>query len=293
MSGVDQASRLRKLIENTHGTPQQNARVIAVASGKGGTGKSVLSVNLAVALKRLGQRVLLVDCDFGLANVDLMLGVSAKYNLSHVIAGEIGMAEAVQEGVEGVRFLSGGSGVETLINLEQSAVLRLMDDLLQLESDADIILLDTGAGVSDTVLKLILSGQECIVVTTPEPTAMMDAYALIKRLNTVGTRLPAMRLVVNRTQNAKEAQDTLGAIPSLSMRFMNLVIEPLGSISYDASVPDAIKRQVPLLLSHPRSQASRDIQSIARSCLGLPPTGRRAGLSAFLQRLTSKEGAPS
>lgn len=288
---MDQASRLRQLIENAQGVSPRGARVVSVASGKGGTGKSALSVNLAVTLSRMGQRVLVLDCDFGLANVDLMLGASARKNLAHVLSGEVPIQDAVQEGVEGVRFLSGGSGVETLIHMHERAAAAMADSLLQLEQDADIIILDTGAGVNDTVMRLIQASHESIIITTPEPTALMDAYALIKRMNLLGTRLPALRLVVNRVENNREAQETLRALPSLAMRFLNLNIEPLGAISLDASVPGAIKRQTPLMLAYPGSAAARDIQAIARSFLGLQAQPR-TGLSSFFKRFLAKEVAP-
>ncbi len=288
---VDQASRLRQLIERNQGVGK-GARVVSVASGKGGTGKSVLAVNLAVALRRMGQRVLVLDCDFGLANVDLMLGASARRNLAHVLSGEIMINDAVQEGVEGVRFLSGGSGVEALVHMHEKAAAAMTDSLLQLEQDADIILLDTGAGVNDTVMRLIQASHESVIITTPEPTALMDAYALLKRLNLMGTRLPALRLVINRVENSREAQETLRALPSLAMRFLNLNIEPLGSIAFDPSVPSAIKRQTPLLLAYPGSAAARDIQKIAQLFMGIQATPR-TGLSSFFRRFLAKEVAPS
>lgn len=289
MYAQDQAAKLRELVESTHGLAQR-PRIVAITSGKGGTGKSTLSVNLAIAMRRMGRRVLLIDADFGLANVDLMLGVTSEKSLAQVMSGEISPKEALQTGVEGVQFLSGGSGVEALLNLGGEAMEGMLARLLQLESDADMILLDTGAGVNPIVLRIIEAANETVVVTTPEPTAVMDAYALIKTISQKEQR-PVLRLVVNRVENRREAAETPEAIISLARQNMSIAIDLLGTISTDPAVPQSIKRQTPILISHPGAQVSRDIAGIARKLLGVAQDTRAAGLSAFLRRLMRPSAA--
>ncbi len=289
MHAKDQAARLRELVEGAHSTAS-SVRVIAVTSGKGGTGKSVLSVNLAIAFRRMGKRVLLIDADFGLANVDLMLGISSSKTLADVLSGRLAPTDAIQEAVEGVRFLSGGSGVEELIAMDAQAVGSLISRLLQLEGDTDIILVDTGAGVNPVVLRLIQAVSEAVIVTTPEPTAVMDAYALIKILSMAEQR-PALRLVVNRVVTRREATETPEAIISLARKNMHMAIDLLGTVAADPLVPQTIKRQIPLLVAHPGVQASRDVQLIAGKLLGVAPSTEGAGLSMFFQRLLRPRAA--
>lgn len=289
MYAQDQAARLRELVESAHGLAS-GPRVVAVTSGKGGTGKSVLSVNLAIAMRRMGKRVLLIDSDFGLANVDLMLGVTSEKNLAQVLSGDISPRDAIQTGVEGVQFLSGGSGVEALFSMDGDVMEGMISSLLQLESDADMILLDTGAGVNPIVLRMVAAANETIVVTTPEPTAVMDAYALIKTVSQKEPK-PALRLVVNRVETRREATETPEAIISLARRNMSVAIDLLGTIAFDSIVPQSIKRQVPVMVSHPISQVSMDIDRIAHRLLGLSTGVRTAGFSAFLKRLLRPRAA--
>jgi len=283
MYGNDQAAKLRELIESTHGVTATQ-RVVAVASGKGGTGKSTLSVNMAIAMRRAGKRVLVIDADFGLANVDLMLGVSSENSLAQVLSGDIDPNDVMQTGLEGVQFLSGGSGVEALLSMEGEAADAMISRLLQIKCDADIILLDTGAGVNPIVLRMIAAANETVIVTTPEPTAVMDAYALIKTASQREPK-PIFRLIVNRVENRREAVEIPEAIISLARKNLSSTIDLLGTVATDPVIPYSIKRQIPVLVSHPSSQVAMDIDAAARRLVGVSTPTRSTGLSAFITRL--------
>ena len=260
----DQAEKLRELVKK-----KQEIRVISVASGKGGVGKSIISVNLAVALSRLGVRVLVVDADFGLANIDIMLGVTSKYNVSNFLRGEKSVSEIIQLGHEGVRFISGGSGMNELLNMDEEQLAGLLSGLTQLESPVDMIIIDNGAGINDNILQMVLASSETIVITTPEPTAILDAYALVKTIVKLDNSHP-LHLLINKCENKKEAQRVSEGFIEVIGRHLGKNINPLGLIMYDHNVPLSIKRQVPITVSDPECGTSQSIHQISRAILELP-----------------------
>ena len=180
---MDQAENLRNMIRKQNQNNIKNARVIAITSGKGGVGKSNLSVNLALELTRMGKKVIILDADFGLANVEVMFGVIPEYNLSDLMFKGKEIKDIITEGPEGVGFISGGSGIANLINLDQEQVKRLVGKMTDLEELADVIIIDTGAGIAPSVMEFLLASPETIIVTTPEPTSVTDSYALLKALS--------------------------------------------------------------------------------------------------------------
>ena len=276
----DQAQPLRELV----GKSNSGMKIVSIASGKGGVGKSSISVNLAIALSRLGMRVLVVDADFGLANVDVMLGVNSKYNMSHLIQGEKKLYEIIQEGYDGVRFISGGSGVYELLRMDEDQVKNILQDILVLRDPADILLFDMGAGVNDNIMRLLVSSTETIVVTTPEPTAILDAYALIKM---VLKRVPShpIRLIMNKSDSRKEAETVTQGFKEVVRRNLGVEIESIGYVLYDQEVTRSIKRQTPIIISHPGGASAKEIMSIARTLLDLPA---RQGSTSRLSRLFSR-----
>jgi len=180
----DQAERLRELVNSkNHRANSRKARIIAVTSGKGGVGKTNLSVNLSICLSKLGQKVTLIDTDLGLANIDLMLGMIPKYHLGHFFSGERDLADVVMEGPAGVRIIAGGSGLQELANIDSWQLDNCIERLFTLDEDNDFIILDTGAGISSKVIRFLLAAEEIIVVTIPEPTSIADAYGVIKILS--------------------------------------------------------------------------------------------------------------
>jgi flagellar biosynthesis protein FlhG len=287
----DQAGALRQIIANIRGqrtrAPGAGARVVVVTSGKGGVGKTNIAVNLALALSRKGLRVLIFDADFGLANVDVILGVTPAYDLAHVVRHRGDIRDAVCDGPYGVRFISGGSGVHELIRLSAGQLAVLMDNLLQLDDMADVVLLDTGAGVSDHILSMVGAAQEVVVVTTPEPTSIMDAYALIKFLTARAEGGPRVRLVVNRADSEGEAADTLRKVAAVVRLYLRTEIEELGFVLSDPAVSKAVRLQRPFVLSFPQSAAARNIETLAWRFMGTEPE-RRPGLRAFFTRMAGR-----
>ncbi|NLB28807.1 MAG: MinD/ParA family protein [Clostridiales bacterium] len=264
----DQAQSLREMVER-NATPRRAIKIATVASGKGGVGKSSLCVNIAIALSALGYRVLVVDADFGLANIDVMLGVSAKYNMGHLIRGERTIAEIIQEGHNGVRFISGGSGVFELLQMDENSLRLIMRDLIGLNDPADVILFDAGAGINDHLLQLIEASTETIIITTPEPTSILDAYALVKTIvGDVGQR--NLRLIMNKCESRKEAQTAVEGFAQVIRRHLRLEIKPLGYVLYDRDVVNSIKSQTPVMISDPGGATSKNILDITRTLMDIP-----------------------
>lgn len=288
----DQAHKLRKLVENRQTAEQRDAfaeesfvrtpraRIIAITSGKGGVGKTNLAVNLAIALTALDKRVLIIDADLGMANVDVVLGTSSQYNFLHLMQEEVSVDDIISEGPCGIKYLSGGSGIEQLANLSYNELKCMMQKLYRCEAFADIILLDTGAGLGKNVLNFLTSSDEVVLVTTPEPTAMTDAYAIMKAYSQYSTA--PIRLVVNRVFDEAEGADVLHKLSKTAERFLGLPLEFLGQIYEDRNLMKAVKLQRPLLLAYPGSVASRCIKRIAVNLL--EGGGEVGGLQGFLEK---------
>jgi len=270
LTTTDQATRLRELVGK-----KQQIRVVSVASGKGGVGKSCITVNLAVALSRLGVRVLILDADFGLANIDVMLGATSKFNVSHVLRGEKTLSEIIQLGHEGVRFISGGSGVSDLLNLEEEKVMKVFDSVVGIEAPVDFIIIDIGAGVNENIVQMILASTETIVVTTPEPTAILDSYALVKTIVNRDMAHP-IHILFNKCDSRKEAEHVEEGFIEVVGRHLGKNINPLGLIMYDNEMTLSIKRQTPITVGSPGNVTSREIDMIARDLMQMP-SGKTAG----------------
>jgi len=276
---MDQAQNLRELVGR-----KQELKAITIASGKGGVGKSSLAVNLAVSLSRLGVRVLVVDADFGLANVDVMLGVTSKYDVSYFLRGEKTLHEIIQLGHEGVRFISGGSGVNDLLNMDEDQLAGLMSGIVNLDAPIDLILIDCGAGIHENILQMILASSETIIVTTPEPTAILDAYALVKTIVKRDASHP-LHVLINKCEGKKEAQRVQEGFIEVVGRHLGKNINPLGLIMYNHDVPISIKRQIPISVSDPSCSTSREVETIARAVMDLPA---EKSSSSLLSRVFSR-----
>lgn len=237
-------------------------RAIAVSSGKGGVGKTSLSVNLALCLAKMGRRVTLFDADLGMANAEVMLGLVPPYSLYEVLYGEKTLEEITVQGPLGINVISGGSGFLEMANLDRDRRHRLLKMLNQFSGRDDFVLIDTGAGINKNVLGFVAAAGEVIIVVTPEPTSLTDAYALIKVLANFKVH-SEVRLVVNRAADRREAMRTLGRIQAAGERFLEIKINSLGWIPEDRSVSQAIKRQEPFFLTSPNSPASRSVAGIA------------------------------
>ncbi len=279
---MDQASKLRQLIRQDSDRPAHRARVLAVTSGKGGVGKSNISVSLSLAAASMGRDVVLIDCDLGLANVDVLLDLQVKHNLSHLLTGEASLNDVLVPAPGGLRVLPGAAGVSELADLkdgEQDILLSALDKLVQ---TTELIVLDTGAGISRRVVEFCLASGEVVVVTTPEPTAIADAYAMIKVLGQADPNLRVW-LVVNMANSRSEAEQILDRITLLTRRFMGLEVQRAGYVLADPRVPHAVRRRLPFSLAYPSCQAAICVGEVARS-LGLSRS-REGGGEGFLRRM--------
>lgn len=303
-SSADQAQALRVMAARRRPSEPVRrlggaARVLAVASGKGGVGKTNVAVNLAVTFAKQGYQVVVLDCDLGLANVDALLGLHPKFTLQHVLTRQRRLEEVVLEGPAGVRIVPGASGLSELADLTDAQRDDLMARLGGIDGMADIVILDTGAGISANVLQFVVAAGDVLIVTTPEPTAITDAYALIKVVTSRVTQARGeapmrMRLVVNQTMNDAEARETATNIVTVAKRFLDVDIEPLGGIPADPAVLRAVRSQGPFTLLTPRAPASQAVERLAMRILGdssfddgeLPGTVDRGRTSSAATRPT-------
>jgi flagellar biosynthesis protein FlhG len=261
-----------------------HVRSLAIASGKGGVGKSTLAANLALALGERGARVLLVDADFSQANLDLLLGVHPRWDLSHVLQGEKSLEEIVVQGPYGVRLVPAASGSPELADLDDYRLEVLWRGMSQLESDADVVLVDTASGVHRSVTWLCRAAREVLVVTTPEMPAFSDAYALIKLLQKQGLTRPP-HLVVNHADSPEEAEETAHRIRLVARRFLSLDLGVWGSVPADPAVARAVRLQEPLVTAFPQSPASIAIRALSEHLWDVVPPDPRVLPETHPQRL--------
>ncbi|MDR2659272.1 MAG: MinD/ParA family protein [Spirochaetaceae bacterium] len=265
----DQAEQLRELVRtkesNADSPPHiksKKTRIITIASGKGGVGKTNLSVNMALAYARTGKKVIVMDADLGLANVNVMLKMVPKWNLYHVIRKQKTMREILTETEYGISIVAGASGFSKIANLTEDERTNFIDELNTL-SKADIIIIDTSAGVSSNVMDFIAAADDAIIITTPEPTAITDAYGIVKIIATeIESHEMGLKLVVNRVHSVAEAKKVADRMISITGQFLNIKLDYLGFVYDDATVSQAVFRQLPFMIESPRSKAAQCIQHI-------------------------------
>jgi flagellar biosynthesis protein FlhG len=280
---MDQAGRLRKLV---YRRLEERSRVIAIASGKGGVGKTNIALNLGLILARQGLRTLLFDADLGLANVDILMGLVPRYSLKEVIGGQCTLEEVIIRGPHDLLLVPGASGIQELADLDPPARDRLIHDLAFLATKVDIILVDSGAGISRTVFSFAAAAGEAIVVATPEPTSITDAYGLIKGLQRLKV---SMHLIVNRATNKLEGQQAAGRLQGACRRFLQLELPLLGIIPEDSRVGQAVRCQQPFSELFPRCPAARALEEAAAKLQGQElPAGRSQGFWQRLGRLLGR-----
>lgn len=267
------------------GGESERLRVIGITSGKGGVGKTTVAVNLGLQAARLGKRVLIVDGDLGLANVEILLGHVPEKNMAHLLEGSATIDEVLAEGPWGLRFLPGGSGLHRLAELDESQKMKLLAALDPLEDRFDLVILDSPAGIGGNALFFVGSCQEAILVVTPEPTSLTDAYVALKGLNEQrGIR--SFHVVVSQSPNDATARQIFERLGRLSDRFLDATLHYLGPIPKDEHVHRAIMAQKPLATLHPLSPASRALEGITAHLLETPPpTTLDGGLKFLWQRL--------
>jgi len=294
----DQAEKLREIMKRKNtGTVAAKAapaakpsvksadkpRIITVTSGKGGVGKTNLSVNMALAFARIGKKVIVMDADLGLANVNVMLNMIPKYNLYHVIKKQKTIREILVETEYGISIVAGASGFSQIANLGEEDRKDFIKELDSL-SNADIIIIDTSAGVSSNVLDFIAAADDAVIITTPEPTAITDAYGIIKIIATEYDSLNmGLKLVVNRARGAAEAKSVADRMINISGQFLNLKVDYLGFIYDDTSVPHAVIRQKPFMVVDPKCKASICVQHIVER-MDRNKHGESHGFGAMLKR---------
>lgn len=287
--GLGQRMAMHRQSDQADGIRKMNkihpVRVIAITSGKGGAGKTNLSVNIGIALAQAGRRVALLDADMGLANVDILLGIYPKFNLSHVLSGDKALAEIMLDGPSGLRVIPGASGIQKMAELstvEQAAVVRAFSEI---DQDLDVLIVDTAAGISASVVNFARACQEIIVVVCDEPTSLTDAYAFIKLLNR-DYGLPNFHVIANMVQTVQQGQALFQKLTKVTDHYLDVTLRFVGVVPYDEWLRKAVQKQVPVVVAFPESKASVAIKEIAGKIDGWPIKAQAGSyIEFFIERL--------
>lgn len=288
---MDQAEQLRNIIKaGTQSTQRPLARVITVTSGKGGVGKSNVAINLAIQMKKRGQRVIILDADLGMANIEIMFGTMPKHNLCDLIYQGKNITEIITWGPGEVGFISGGSGIAGLSNLSREYLTYIIQNLVELDAIADVIIVDTGAGIGEAVMEFLVASGEIIVVTTPEPTSITDSYSLLKALN----RHPRFRkedssikVIANKVDSEDAGNSLFNKLHSVVSGYLFLPIEYLGAIPQDKMLSTAVMQQIPVSLAHPNTKSAKAFEDITDRLMNIEQSGKikKRGMAAFFSHI--------
>ncbi|WP_090367526.1 MinD/ParA family protein [Ferrimonas sediminum] len=280
----DQASGLRKMAQQK----QKMVKVIAVTGGKGGVGKTNVSINLATSLAQKGQKVLVLDGDLGLANVDVLLGLRVTRNLSHVISGECSLSEVLVEGPKGVFIVPAASGTQEMVELTAAQHVGLIRAFSELEDEFDVLIVDTAAGISEMVLSYSRAAQEVMVVVCDEPTSITDAYALIKILSREHGVF-RFRIVANMVRSLREGMELFAKLSKVTDRFLDVALELVATIPFDENVRKAVRKQRVVVEAFPRAPASIAYQGLSNKVMSWPTPDNPGGhLEFFVERLVRR-----
>lgn len=279
---VDQADNLRQMVPQRS---ESHLRVVAITSGKGGVGKTNVTANLAVLAARQGRRVLIVDADLGLANVEILFGLKPRYHMGHLLDASVPLDEVMATGPHGVRVLPAGSGIQGLTRLDDAQKLRLVTAFDLIEDAFDVVLIDSSAGIGDNVLFFVGAAQEAVLIVTVEPTSLTDAYAAVKVLSQqAGVRY--FNVVVNSAPNEQSARDIFETLTSVTNRFLNARVRYLGHLPRDENMHRAIMSQRPLVDAFPHSPSSRALATLSEKLFNEPaPAPLDGGMKLLWQRL--------
>lgn len=292
----DQAQILRGMMERRTETaivepaaPRRQARTIAVTSGKGGVGKSNVALNLAIALSKIGHSVCLLDANLGLGNIDLLCGLNGYWNLSHVVSGARTVPEIVLEGPCGIHVVPGASGLFDSADCSPIAQREILSQLEELERHHEYLIIDTGTGIHRTVRQFVSAAETVLIVTTPEPTAIADAYATLKALST-GTELFQPHILVNQAESPEQAREIIARVQQTARTFLHLTVSSAGHIPRDPAVPAAVARRKPFVADGTRSAAGLAVEQLARRVVNLsqPNSDRSSFFSQFTRMLEHK-----
>jgi flagellar biosynthesis protein FlhG len=282
---ADQAAGLRRMAKN------RPVQVIAVASGKGGVGKTNVSANLSLALAAAGQDVLLMDADLGLANVDLLLGIQSKYNLSHVISGERTLEEVIVDGPEGLKIIPAASGTQKMSELNPSEHAGIIRAFSEISVPVDTLVVDTAAGISDSVISFTKASNEILVVVCNEPTSLTDAYALIKVLNEEHG-VQRFNILANMMRTPKEGLNMFAKLNKVTDHYLDVALDYVGAIPYDEYLVKAVKKQQAVTQAYPQSPSSLAFRKIAKQVADWPLPDKASGhLEFFVERLIQYSAA--
>lgn len=280
---LDQASGLRRMSQNNN----NGVKVIAVTGGKGGVGKTNTSLNMAIAMGQQGHRVLVLDADLGLANCDVMLGLRVEKNLSHVLSGECELEDVLVEGPAGIRIVPATSGSQNMVELTPSEHAGLIRAFSELNSDYDVLIVDTAAGISDMVLSFSRASQDVVVVVCDEPTSITDAYALIKVLSREHG-VYKFKIVANMVRSLREGQELFAKLSKVTDRFLDVALELVATVPYDENMRKAIRRQKTIVELFPNSPASVAFKSLASKAVSWPIPNQPSGhLEFFIEKLVN------
>ncbi|MES9834140.1 MAG: MinD/ParA family protein [Candidatus Thiodiazotropha sp. LLP2] len=260
-------------------------RVIAVTGGKGGVGKTNISANLGIAMSEIGRRVMLLDADMGLANLDVVLGLHAKLNLSHVMRGEASLEDIIVTGPKGMKVVPGASGIQHMAEMSPAENAGLIHAFSEVANDVDVLLIDTAAGISDLVISFSRAAQEQIVVVCDEPASITDAYAIIKLLNREHG-VSRFRILANMVKTVQEGRDLYNKMCRVTDQYLDVMLSYMGSIPYDEQLRKAVKSQKPVVEAFPRSRVAQAFKNLAKKADNWPvPTGVSGDLQFFVERL--------
>ena len=257
-----------------------HTRVIAVTSGKGGVGKTNIVANLGYTFARMGKKVLILDADLGLGNLDVLLGLAPKYNLSHVIMGEKSVGDIIVEGPGNMLILPASSGIQELTQLTAQQKVKILSELDGVIDSVDLLLIDTAAGISSNVMDFNVTAQEIIVVVSPEPTAITDAYALMKVLSLKYAE-KCCKIIVNLASTTEQGREVFRQLHLVTERFLDMTVDYLGSVLVDAKMTEGVKKQKLVSDLYPDTHASKCFEDLARKIFTQPPTNVPKGDSNF------------
>lgn len=279
---LDQAESLRKLMNQKDSEKVNKAKIITITSGKGGVGKSNFVVNLGITLQKMGKRVLIFDADIGMANDDVLMGVSTRYNVFDIIKNDTPIEQVIATGHYGIKLLPGGSGLNNVEDLSERERIKFLNKLEAL-TEFDYILMDTGAGINRSVLAFIACCDELIVLTTPEPTSLTDAYSLIKATNHFKLKDRAS-VVINRAYDKNEGEETFKKFQFAVNKFLNIPLYHLGTVFEDRKLVQAVKEQCPVTIAYPNSDAAKSIEAIANRLAGIEG-GSNTGVQGLFKKI--------